>query len=221
VVAGGAVVDGAPVDALLDQSLDASMVVIGMHQTRQAGVPITTRIAMHASCPVVVVPAGYEPSVGGGVAVGVDGSLTADLAAGFAFDEAEYRGVRLAAVRAWTPPGGRLDTDLATLEAAERRALAASVDHWRPEYPSVDVDYRVVVGSPADGLLAATADTQLLVIGSRGLGEIRALLLGSVGMQVLHRARCPVAVVHPHGHAAGRVVSDHRRLAAIAAPALA
>jgi nucleotide-binding universal stress UspA family protein len=52
-------------------------------------------------------------------------------------------------------------------------------------------------GAPARVLLEAASDADLLVIGSRGLGGFRGLLLGSVGQQCTHHAPCPVVIV-PH-----------------------
>jgi nucleotide-binding universal stress UspA family protein len=212
VPAGGAVVDAPPADALLAESRTAAVMVVGAHGSGQSdGLrlgSVSDRVATHASCPVVVVPAGYVPPTGGRVVVGLDGSLTADLAGAFAFDQAWRRGVGLVAVRAWTPP--RFEADTPRVVAAERAALAASVDRWWPEHPMVEVESRVVAGLATGALLAAAGDAQLLVIGSRGLGELRGVLLGSVGMHVLHRARCPVAVVHPHHHAAEPVVAGRR-----------
>jgi nucleotide-binding universal stress UspA family protein len=55
----------------------------------------------------------------------------------------------------------------------------------------------VVVGHPADEIVraAAEADIDLVVVGARGLGRFKRLLLGSVSERVLHRAYCPVLVV--------------------------
>jgi nucleotide-binding universal stress UspA family protein len=50
-------------------------------------------------------------------------------------------------------------------------------------------------GQPAEVLVEAAEDADLLVVGSRGLGGFRGLLLGSVGQQCAHHARCPVVIV--------------------------
>jgi len=54
----------------------------------------------------------------------------------------------------------------------------------------------VVQGQPADVLLAQSGDATLVVVGRRGLGGLRSLLLGSVSQQVVQHATCPVVVVN-------------------------
>ena len=211
VVAGGVIADATPAAALLEESRTAALVVVGAG--RSGGVTglrlgsVANHVTMHASCPVVVVPAEHDPARESrrSVVVGADGSLMADLATGFAFDEAAHRGVPLVAVRAWTRPDP-FDAQVDRLETAERAALATSVVRSRPEHRDVAVEYRLVAGPAVNGLLVAAGDAQLLVIGSRGMGELRGMLLGSVGLHLLHRAPCPVAVMHPHRHAVEPVV---------------
>jgi nucleotide-binding universal stress UspA family protein len=63
--------------------------------------------------------------------------------------------------------------------------------------PTVECDAAVLEGQPADALLGASKDADLIVVGSRGLGGFKRLMLGSVSDQVVHHAPCPVLVVHP------------------------
>ena len=58
---------------------------------------------------------------------------------------------------------------------------------------------QVAVGPPRSALLTAGAEAQMLVVGSRGLGGLEGMSLGSVVQAVLHHSPCPVAVVHPPG----------------------
>jgi len=59
----------------------------------------------------------------------------------------------------------------------------------------VEISRSVVEGSAASALVAAAESADLLVIGSRGLGGFRGLLLGSVSQQCAHHASCPVVIV--------------------------
>lgn len=57
------------------------------------------------------------------------------------------------------------------------------------------VAVRAVVGIPAEELLSAAAGADMIVVGSRGTGGFRRLLLGSVSSHLTHHAHCPVVVV--------------------------
>ena len=57
------------------------------------------------------------------------------------------------------------------------------------------VEARAVSDAPAPAILEAGADASLIVIGSRGRGGFRGLLLGSVGQHVLNHATCPVVLI--------------------------
>jgi nucleotide-binding universal stress UspA family protein len=77
-----------------------------------------------------------------------------------------------------------------------QRRLRAS----RPEADGVEVEQVTVEGAAPRVLLEQAEDAELLVVGSRGLGGFRGLLLGSVSQQCAHHAQCPVVVVPtPHG----------------------
>jgi nucleotide-binding universal stress UspA family protein len=137
------------------------------------------------------------------VVVGVDGSPGARDALDFALQEARLRDAEVRVVAAWDVPGavyagayGLGDPELASeleraaRDNAERAVEAADVD---------DIEIHMVVreGSPAHVLVEEAVDADLLVVGSRGLGGFRGLLLGSVSQQCAHHAPCPLVVV-PH-----------------------
>lgn len=56
---------------------------------------------------------------------------------------------------------------------------------------------KMVTGSPAGVLVKRSAQADLLVVGSRGLGGLKGMLLGSVGHHCAAHAHCPVVIVHP------------------------
>ena len=191
---------------LCEESGRASMVVLGRRGMGGfIGLPVgsvSVAVATHARCPVVVVRDDVPPSPNSPIVVGVEESADARLAVGFAFEEAAARGAGLVAVRAWTPPSSPwrsdqwppdLDTD--EVELAERNLASHMLHDWCERYPAVEVSVQTVSATPAHALEIASRDAQLLVVGCRGRGGFHGLLLGSVSVQVLHQARCPVAVV--------------------------
>jgi nucleotide-binding universal stress UspA family protein len=64
------------------------------------------------------------------------------------------------------------------------------------EHSDVTVMRKVVAGTPRAALLNASADAQMLVVGSRGRGGLEGMSLGSVAQAVLHHAPCPIGVIH-------------------------
>ena len=83
------------------------------------------------------------------------------------------------------------------LAAEQERITSEAIAQWAATFPNVDVRTRVTQGRPADVLVDASAGAELVVVGSRGRGGFRGLLLGSVSRGVLHQAHCPVAVLRP------------------------
>jgi nucleotide-binding universal stress UspA family protein len=139
-----------------------------------------------------------------GIIVGFDGSDQSRRALEWAIGEAAARRAPLTVVTVnqavagcWgTPVAYPGDEDLTSQarEAAQKEtdsALEQAGSGSRP--PSVTV--QAVTGLPAEALLQAAADADMLVVGSRGAGGFRRLLLGSVSTQVTHHARCPVVVI--------------------------
>lgn len=139
-----------------------------------------------------------------GIIVGIDGSAHSLKALEWAITEAAIRHAPLTvltvhqAVAGYfaTPvqyPGDQDLTDQAR-EVAQKETddiLGKAGEGSRP--PSVTV--RAVNGLPAEELLKASADADMLVVGSRGAGGFARLLLGSVSTQVTHHAHCPVVVI--------------------------
>lgn len=74
------------------------------------------------------------------------------------------------------------------------------LDELIAERPKVPTTARVELGKAADTLcdLAGHLGADLVIVGSRGLGAGRRLILGSVSDRVVHHAPCPVLVLRPH-----------------------
>ena len=192
--------------ALIDASRSAYLIVVGSQPRSGLDRLLLGRTSLatvsHASCPVVIIPAGSPPDPQGPVMVGVDGSEQSALALARAFDIADSRGRPLVAVATWhvqvvdgvvvTTPGTPAYEQVV---ATQRESVERLVAPLRERHPGVEVEIRVVQGKPARTLVAEAADAVLLVVGSRGRGGFRGMLLGSVSHEVLERATCPVMVV--------------------------
>jgi nucleotide-binding universal stress UspA family protein len=76
-----------------------------------------------------------------------------------------------------------------------RRILADRLTGWEQKYPDVHVTRVVVHDKPSSALLAHATTAQLVVVGTRGRGAFRGLVLGSTSQHLLHHAPCPVTVV--------------------------
>src|SRR3546814_7017710 len=143
----------------------------------------------------------------GGVVVGDDGSKAASLAVRFAVEEAARRGATLNVVRAWTimtcvrpddvPMGitpSLLEMEASTL-TAERARVAKIVGDAQ-----VTAEVHVAYSPSAQSLIKASETADVLVVGSRGRGGFKTLVLGSVADQCVQHAQCPVIVVRNWGN---------------------
>ncbi|SCF29771.1 Nucleotide-binding universal stress protein, UspA family [Micromonospora viridifaciens] len=197
----GEVFDGPPALVLQERSAEAGMLVLGSRGHGGFGGLLAGSTAVsvtaHAHCPVVVVRDG-QAATSGPVVAGVDGSEPSLRALGFAVERAAQRDVPLRVLRAWGPAGDRwappgFDPEAAT--ATERAAVEQELAQWRETFPDVPIEVRVTPGNAAALLVEASREAQLVVVGSRGRGGLRGMLLGSVSQQLIHHAHCPVAVV--------------------------
>jgi nucleotide-binding universal stress UspA family protein len=159
---------------------------------------LTQQVVTHAECPVVVVQAtSGDPAKARGVVVGIDGSAGSELALGYAFEQASWRGVHLDVVHAWwtTVPGGLTQDVVADQVTRERLTFSEALVAWSEKFPEVEVRESLPMGPIVLTLTEAAENAELLVVGSRGRGGFRSLLLGSVSQGVLQHAACAVAVV--------------------------
>jgi nucleotide-binding universal stress UspA family protein len=123
----------------------------------------------------------------GCIVVGVDGSESSDRALRWAIQQSvlEHRPLTVVhAILAATAP------DLDAVIAAAR----TTVEHVAPE---LEVQHVREVADPRSVLLELSKDAAMIVVGSRGRGQLRSLLLGSVSVAVVRYAHCPVVVVRP------------------------
>jgi nucleotide-binding universal stress UspA family protein len=198
-----------PVDALLEASETADLVVLGsrgLEGFRGLLLGSTTMsVAPHAHCPVVVVyppteetaEAVREARHPNEVVVGHDGSKYADYALRFALSHASMTGLGVAVVvvtksrTATVPVPVTADSDDEVV--AHVLELVASV---ADDHPGVTVTVLHGTGRPAGVLVEEADGAPLAAVGARGRGGFAGLVMGSVGLQLLMHAECPVAVVH-------------------------
>jgi nucleotide-binding universal stress UspA family protein len=201
-------VSGSAAGRLIASSASAGLVVLGSRGLGGfAGLvvgSIAVAVATHGHCPVVVVRGADldgVPREDGPVVVGVDGSPNSRAAIDFAFEAAALRGAPLTAVHAWSDlpvtTVWELTTDWHLIQADESEALSQWLADARALYPDVPVEQVVVRDGPAHVLLEHARTAQLVVVGSRGRGGFRGLLLGSTSQAMIHHAACPVAVIPP------------------------
>lgn len=139
----------------------------------------------------------------GGVVVGDDGSEDAAQAVRYAFEEARRRGSVLHVLRAWSIMSTARPADVpagfaATMqeyEEAARAEEAARISHLLGTDLDVKVEIHCVHSPAVQALLVASETADVLVVGSRGLGGFRSLVLGSVAEQCIRHASSPVVVV--------------------------
>lgn len=138
------------------------------------------------------------------IVVGVDGSEGSLRALRWAAEEARLRDAVLEVITTWhypvlaTIPAFGVQPPAEELAEEARRGLVELLQNEGITSASgLTVQERVVEGPAASVLLDASADADMLVVGSRGHGGFSGLLLGSVSQAVVTHARCPVVVVPP------------------------
>jgi nucleotide-binding universal stress UspA family protein len=148
------------------------------------------RLLSGAPCPVALVPQGWEPSalttVGVGFADGEEGRAAVRHAHALAARSgARLRVLTAVRPRAWSRAGA--DELRALAEQAAEAAVAGLLG------APVDVDVSVV--EPADLLVAASGELDVLICGTRAYGPRPASLLGGVTWTLSDQARCPLVVL--------------------------
>jgi len=199
---------GAAVASLVEVSRAARLVVVG--SVGLGGFPGilvgSTAVALvtQGHCPVAVVR-GDPGSSTGPVVVGVDDSVSSDLAIAMAFEAAASRDTDLVVVHAWLwftsdnayAHARRHIPALEDLELRERASLAERLDRGREKYPGVAVRTVLARDRAVRCLLEYSADAQLLVVGSQGQRGFSGMVLGPISQALLYHATCPLLVVRP------------------------
>ncbi|MFF4777213.1 universal stress protein [Microtetraspora fusca] len=189
--------------ALIKAAKEAELLVVGNHglggfRGLLLG-SVALGVAGRAPSPVVVVRT--LPAEGRRrIVVGVDGSPSNADAVEFAFAEAALQDVELHAVHAWRGlvAGGGFEAAASAQEEDGLRAmLSEALAGPARRHPEVKVTEHVVNGHPVEVLKEASTGAGLLVVGSRGRGDLAGLVLGSVSNALLQHADCPVAVTPP------------------------
>lgn len=204
--------------ALIRQSHPGDLIVLG---TRGMGTvksmlvgSVSVRVSAQAPCPVVVVPSDDQGKPAttklDRIVVGVDDSPTARRALGLAVSMAAETDADLVVVNSWEVPypydpiamtaaGYQPQDDVFEMQSEKVVAeLIADVMDDQREDINVEVSVVRTQSSPVDALLEAAKEADAIVVGSRGRGTVRGLLLGSVSQGVLHRSHIPVVVLPKH-----------------------
>jgi nucleotide-binding universal stress UspA family protein len=184
------------------------MIIIPSAEATDLG-DLRTHLPVHS---VTVVPEGYEPPAAGFQTIGAAYAPTPEgrEALRVAAELARAGSSRLRAITVLDPKhaaeqskgAARLHDEVDPSEdrAARHRleeeaALRAALDELGE---GIDSEPDILFNDPVDGLLAAARHVDLLVMGSRGRGPLRAAILGSVSHSVARQAPCPVVIL-PRG----------------------
>jgi len=193
------VVGGPAANALLRAAADndAAMIVVGARglggfEGLLLG-SVSQQCLEYATCPVVIIRESHPPTVGTDAryVVGLDGSDGARRARDWAVDLAAAAGGEIVAVHA--PGSGALES---VLEQARD-----SLQQWCEPIQARGVPYssRIDAGDPRTVLqrVADDEDAALVVLGSRGLSPVRAMMIGGVTAYLARQGSRSVAVIPP------------------------
>ncbi|HET6549195.1 MAG TPA: universal stress protein [Solirubrobacter sp.] len=207
------VANPSPAHALHDlaESERATLVIVGSTHTGRAGrvLPGSTgeRLLHGAPCSVAVVPKGYREHAGAPIrriGVAYDDSPEAKAAFAAAVDLARALGAELEVIwvvslDSYASPALMAGPSVAMLREDVERHVQATLDELVAGVPSdVTATGVLLIGNAADELAQRSQGLDLLVVGSRGYGPLRSVIVGGVSGRVMRAAHCPVIVV-PRG----------------------
>ncbi|MFC9834781.1 universal stress protein [Rhodococcus sp. NPDC127530] len=203
--------EGKVSQTLIELSANAHTVVLGSRGHGEfTGLLVgstTSAVAAHGHCPLVVVRGRTmdgQPPTEGPIVVGVDGSESSKAAVEVAFEQAAARGASLVTVNVWSdvsvqPSLGASPEDplWSSIQTGEEVVLSERLAGYQERYPDVTVERVVARDRPVRVLSEFAEKAQLIVVGSRGRGGFKGMLLGSTSNALLHTADCPVMIVRP------------------------
>ncbi|MEV5955352.1 universal stress protein [Streptomyces sp. NPDC051987] len=131
------------------------------------------------------------------ITVGLDGSPESLAAARWAADEAELRRLTLRLLHAWpllAPEPARFPAEFDQNYWAKRLVHTARAE-LQKRHPGLSVIGSLVADDAQDALLHAAAESEMTVLGSRGLESVQSYFMGDVSMPVVARAERPVVLV--------------------------
>jgi len=134
------------------------------------------------------------------IVVGVDGSPSSVEAFEWAVAEARLTEGTVEVVYAWDPApieaSGLPEEEMEALREAAKKRAAKIVHKLGRDGGDVRIVPRTVFGTAAQALVDASEDADLLVVGSRGFGGLKGMVLGSVSHHCAAHAHCPTVIVH-------------------------
>lgn len=205
----------------LAEEIEADLILVGSARHGRAGQAIagSTGVALlHGSpCAVGIAPHGYrdQASAGiGAIVVGYDGSPESQRALAAAWELAPRARAKVKLVAVAEPPvvgtgkGGA--AGWREFKEAIQEMMRERLSEAESKVPEgIDLDTTLVTGEPAEAIAdVANAPGTLLLVGSRGYGPLRRVLLGSVSTRLVRSAPCPLIVtprgMHDTAEAAGK-----------------
>ena len=201
---------GRPENVLQELSRSAGLIVIGTGRKVAAAQflygTVSLNVAAHAECPVLVIGEPASPTPRGRLVVGVDGSQHSAGAVRAAAAEARLRDAELVVHTSWlvevveglvvTEPGSQHWRQVEErLRLMQEQVVAEALGKTRE---GLRITHEIVNAPSVDGLVTASNEADVVVVGNRGRGGFLGKLLGSVTMGLLQRCHCPVLVTRGH-----------------------
>ncbi len=185
------IVESSAVDALTELSREAELLVLGSRGRDGFRVSalgsVGQRIAVHAHCPVVIVPEGSPRLLNRRIVAGVSATRAGEHAVDFAADEVNLWGGELVLFRA--RGGGEEAQTVASIDTAEALARVTR------RHPELAVEVCIPAADAVDAIVAETRHCDLVVLGCHHSEDAFNCRLGGVPSGVLAQAECPVVLV--------------------------